>query len=83
MRPPSAFPVFVSNRDQGSSSLRGELNNGMEITSFSDSAHAAYPATTPYATAVCETLLYAENGAISKEVVWSELGNLQQRRRNR
>jgi kumamolisin len=71
------IPVFVSSGDQGSSSLRGQLNDGTEITLFSKTAHAAYPASSPYATAVGGTLLYAENGAISNEVVWNELGDLQ------
>jgi kumamolisin len=71
------IPVFVSTGDQGSSSLRGEVS-GDEVTLFSTTAHAGYPATSPYATAVGGTLLYAENGAISNEVVWNELGDLQQ-----
>ena len=58
--------------------MRGQLNDGTEITLFSDTAHAGYPATSPYATAVGGTMLYAENGVISKEIVWNELGDLQQ-----
>lgn len=72
------IPVFVSTGDQGSGSLRGELSNQMEVTLFSKSAHAGYPATSPYAIAVGGTMLYGENGAISKEIVWNELGELQQ-----
>ena len=67
-------PIFVSTGDQGSSSLRGQLSNGAEITVYSPAAHAGYPATSPYATAVGGTQLYAANGAISHEVVWNELG---------
>jgi kumamolisin len=48
------------------------------VTLLSKSAHAGYPATSPYATAVGGTMLYAQNGAITKEVVWNELGDLQQ-----
>jgi kumamolisin len=72
------IPLFVSTGDQGSSSMRGQLNNGEEITMLSKTAHAGYPATSPYATAVGGTMLYAENGAISKEIVWNELGDLQE-----
>jgi kumamolisin len=72
------IPVFVSSGDQGSSCLRGQLTNGEEVTLYSKVAHAAYPASSPYATSVGGTLLYAENGAISKEVVWNELCELQQ-----
>jgi kumamolisin len=72
------IPVFVSTGDQGSSSLRGQLTDGTEITLFSPTAHAGYPATSPYATAVGGTMLYAQNGAITQEVVWNELGDLQQ-----
>lgn len=72
------IPVFVSTGDQGSSSLRGLLPDGQtEITVFSKTAHAGYPATSPYATAVGGTMLYVENGAV-KEVVWNELGDVQQ-----
>lgn len=74
------IPVFVSSGDQGSSSLRGALQNGTEITLYANSAHAGYPATSPYATAVGGTMLYAGNGRISSEVVWNELGTLQQGR---
>jgi kumamolisin len=70
------LPIFVSTGDQGSSSLRGALPNGDEITVYSTTAHASYPATSPYATAVGGTQLYASNGAISQEVVWNELGQL-------
>jgi kumamolisin len=70
----AGIPVFVSTGDQGSGSLRGGLQNGAEITVSSTAAHASYPATSPYATAVGGTQLYAENGAISQEVVWNELG---------
>ena len=38
-------------------------------------AHAGYPASSPYATAVGGTLLYAQNGQISQEIVWNELGS--------
>jgi kumamolisin len=71
------IPVFVSSGDQGSSSLRGELSNREEVTAFSPDAHAGYPASSPYATAVGGTLLYAANGQISQEVVWNELGQVQ------
>ena len=71
------IPVFVSTGDQGSSSLRGELSNQWEVTVYSKTVHAGYPATSPYATAVGGTMLYAENGTISKEVVWNELGAVQ------
>lgn len=70
------IPVFVSSGDQGSGSLRGEVDQ-MEVTLLSKNAHAGYPASSPYATAVGGTMLYAENGTISKEVVWNELGDLQ------
>lgn len=72
------IPIFVSSGDQGSSSLRGQLQNGDEITLLSPTAHAGYPATSPYAIAVGGTMLYAENGSISAEIVWNELGDLQQ-----
>ena len=48
------------------------------MTLFSKTAHAGYPATSPYAIAVGGTQLYAEKGAIAKEIVWNELGPLQQ-----
>src|SRR5277367_6146323 len=70
-------PVFVSTGDQGSSSLRGQVGQN-DVTMFSKTAHAGYPATSPYATAVGGTMLYAANGAITNEVVWNELGALQQ-----
>lgn len=70
------LPVFVSSGDQGSGSLRGAVE-GAEVTLLSKTAHAGYPATSPYVTAVGGTLLYAEGGVISKEVVWNELGDLQ------
>jgi kumamolisin len=72
------IPVFVSTGDQGSSSLRGELANEMEVTAYSNTAHCGYPATSPYAIAVGGTMLYAENGTISKEIVWNELGTVQE-----
>jgi kumamolisin len=72
------IPVFVSSGDQGSSSQRGNLQNGDEVTVYAPAAHAAYPSTSPYATAVGGTLLYAKDGAITNEVVWNELGELQQ-----
>jgi kumamolisin len=72
------IPIFVSTGDQGSSSLRGELQDWGEITVSSAVAHASYPATSPYATAVGGTQLYAANGAISQEVVWNELGQAQE-----
>ena len=72
------IPIFVSTGDQGSSSLRGQLNSGDEVTLYSKTAHAGYPASSPYATAVGGTQLYAKNGAIDKEIVWNELGPLQQ-----
>jgi kumamolisin len=67
------IPVFVSSGDQGSSSLRGPN----DVTLFSKTAHIAYPASSPYVTSVGGTQLYVENGAISQEVVWNELGDLQ------
>jgi kumamolisin len=70
-------PLFISSGDQGSSSMSGQLS-GEEITLYSPTAHAAYPASSPYATACGGTMLYAESGAISKEIVWNELGDLQQ-----
>ncbi|HTS37203.1 MAG TPA: S53 family peptidase [Candidatus Solibacter sp.] len=74
------IPIFVSTGDQGSSSLRGFLPDQYqtEVTAFSNTAHAGYPGTSPYATAVGGTMLYAENGAISKEIVWNELGDVQE-----
>lgn len=72
------LPIFVSTGDQGSGSLRGQLENQSEITAYSNSAHTGYPATSPYATAVGGTQLYAQNGAISNEVVWNELGQVQE-----
>lgn len=70
-------PVFVSTGDQGSSCSRGLLPTQEGITVHSDTAHAGYPATSPYATAVGGTMLHAENGVIASEVVWNELGDLQ------
>jgi kumamolisin len=70
--------IFVSSGDQGSSCLSGELANGEEITLYSKTAHTAYPASSPYAIACGGTMLYAANGSISKEIVWNELGELQQ-----
>jgi kumamolisin len=67
-------PVFVSTGDQGSSCLRGELSDQSEITVYAKNAQASYPASSPFATAVGGTLLYAANGAITNEVVWNELG---------
>jgi kumamolisin len=72
------IPLFVSSGDQGSGSLRGQLSDETEITLYSKAAHAGYPATSPYATAVGGTMLYAENGAITQEIVWNELGALEQ-----
>ena len=74
------IPLLVSSGDQGSGSQRGFLDpqGQEEITVYSDAAHAAYPASSPYATAVGGTMLYAENGAITNEVVWNELGDVQQ-----
>jgi kumamolisin len=71
-------PIFVSSGDQGSSSLSGEGQDQNEVTAYSATAHAGYPATSPYATAVGGTQLYASGGAISSEVVWNELGQMQQ-----
>jgi kumamolisin len=76
------IPLFISSGDQGSGSQRGFLNPDTpeeeEITVYSTAAHAGYPASSPYATAVGGTMLYAENGAITHEVVWNELGDVQQ-----
>ncbi len=70
------IPVFVSTGDQGSSSVRGAIN-GQEVTGYAPEAHTSYPASSPYATAVGGTLLYSQGGAIAREVVWNELGPLQ------
>ena len=72
------IPVFVSSGDQGSSSQRGQLANGAEVTVFSQTAHGGYPSTSPYVTAVGGTMLYTENGSIPRELVWNELGPLQE-----
>jgi len=75
------IPVFVSTGDQGSSSIRGEIQidgRQVEVTGFSKTTHEGYPSTSPYATAVGGTMLYAEGGSISREIVWNELGPLQQ-----
>ena len=37
------------------------------------------PCSSPYATAVGGTLLFAQNGAIKNEVIWNELGALSRR----
>jgi kumamolisin len=71
-------PLFISTGDQGSSSMRGLLSDGTEITLYSKSAHAGFPATSPYAIAVGGTMLYADNEVIRNEIVWNELGDLQQ-----
>jgi kumamolisin len=72
--------VFVSSGDQGSGSQRGNLQNGEEVTVYAPAAHAAYPSTSPYATAVGGTLLYAKaDGTVANEVVWNELGELQEK----
>ncbi len=70
------IPVFVSSGDQGSGSTQGVIDQN-EVTLLSKTAHAGYPASSPYATAVGGTMLYAKNGAISQEIVWNELGDLQ------
>jgi kumamolisin len=49
----------------------------VEVTGYTPDAHASYPASSPYATAVGGTLLYASKGKIDQEVVWNELGPLQ------
>jgi kumamolisin len=70
-------PIFVSTGDQGSGSGRGAVivqNQQVEVTYQTPELHACYPATSPYATAVGGTQLYAENNAITDEVVWNELG---------
>jgi kumamolisin len=67
-------PLFISSGDQGSSCL----NNSEDFTLYSKTAHVAYPASSPYATACGGTMLYAQKGAISQEIVWNELGALQQ-----
>jgi kumamolisin len=71
-------PVFVSTGDQGSGSGRGGVvdaqGHQIEVTYQTPALHACYPATSPYATAVGGTQLYADNGAITAEVVWNELG---------
>ena len=73
-------PLFVSSGDQGSSCLRGQLQNGEEITLYAPDAHVSYPCSSPYATAVGGTLLFAQNGAIKNEVIWNELGALIQKK---
>lgn len=70
------LPIFVSTGDQGSSSLRGALQNGDEITVYSTKAHASYPSTSPYATAVGGTQLYATDSTALQEVVWNEMGHV-------
>jgi kumamolisin len=70
-------PIFVSSGDQGSSCLNGQLS-GEEVTLYSETAHTAYPASSPYATACGGTQLYVQGDAISNEIVWNELGELQQ-----
>lgn len=73
------IPVFVSTGDQGSSSLRGVLTDQQtEITVYSNTAHAGYPATSPYVTAGGGTMLYEKANAIAEEIVWNELGDVQQ-----
>jgi kumamolisin len=72
------LPIFVSSGDEGSGCQRGALQNGEEITLLSPAAHVAYPSSSPYATAVGGTMLYAQNGQITDEVVWNELGALEQ-----
>jgi kumamolisin len=70
-------PVFVSTGDQGSSSVRGGVN-GQEVTVYAPEPHASYPSSSPYAIAVGGTQLYSSrNGSIDREVVWNELGPLQ------
>ena len=71
------LPLFVSSGDQGSSSVRLQVG-GQEVTRLGKTAAAGYPASSPYARAVGGTKLYAENGAIDREVVWNELGPLEQ-----
>ena len=68
------LPVFVSSGDQRSGSQRGFVGQD-EVTALSLSAHIAYPASSTYATAVGGTMLYGQNGAITLEVVWTELGD--------
>jgi kumamolisin len=75
------LPIFVSSGDQGSGSRRGEIQSGgqlVEVTVLAPAAHVEYPSSSPYATAVGGTMLFAQNGAITDEVVWNELGALQQ-----
>jgi kumamolisin len=75
------LPVFVSSGDQGSGSKRGEIQSGgqlVEVTVLAPAAHCEYPSSSPYATAVGGTMLFAQDGAITDEVVWNELGALQQ-----
>jgi kumamolisin len=48
-----------------------------DVTLLSEKAQVAFPASSPYVTAVGGTMLYAKNGAISNEVVCNELGDLQ------
>jgi kumamolisin len=74
-------PIFVCSGDQGSSGNRYHLNTGQgsfTVSGHTPNAHVEYPACSPYATAVGGTLLYAKDGAIEREVVWNELGPLQQ-----
>jgi kumamolisin len=74
-------PLFVSTGDQGSSCDRGFIfaqGQQVGVTVKSPATHAGYPSSSVYATAVGGTMLYAKNGAIDKEIVWNELGPLQQ-----
>jgi kumamolisin len=72
------LPLFVSSGDQGSSGLRGQVG-GNEVTALGQNASASYPASSPYATAVGGTMLYSADGQqIDREIVWNELGPLQQ-----
>jgi kumamolisin len=78
--------VFVSSGDQGSGCLRGTVTGGdgreIDVTEFSAGTHAAYPASSPYATAVGGTMLYASDGRIAREIVWNELGPILQQDQN-
>ena len=66
-------PVFISTGDRGSGSDQAKLGQ-RPITIQTPVAHAGFPASSPYATAVGGTLLYPKEKQYDKEVVWNELG---------
>jgi len=69
--------IFVSAGDQGSGDGQGILvyqGQELEVTVPAPAAHAEYPASSPYATGVGGTMLFAKDGKITNETVWNELG---------